>query len=801
MSRNYGGDMVARMFVWFGADPTDFEKKMRASVTRMLFAAESLTQAGRIMTASVTGPILAIGAASIKTAMQFEASMTKMEALVGMPAETLARWKPAILEMSGIVGRSAKELGDALFFITSNGIRTDAALRVLEASAKASAVGMGETKDVAFAATSAMNAYGQGALTANEAVAVLIGTVREGNLEASTLPEAFGRLLPVAAAMGVEFHEAGAAIATMTRAGTSARLSAFGLRAILMSLLAPTKGARDAARELGTSFEELRTEAADKGLLEALLHMNAATEAQGQSLKRLFPSQRAYAAALQLLGENVDATTEIFGNMAEVVGEDVDAAFAKGAGTMQRTMDQALAKLSSAAVELGDNLVWVVDGFGDLADSAAGAAHSFNQMSDATKTLILAGVTTVAAIGPLLYALGSLARVTARFTGLSILFKAAWIQKVASMAMGTTAATALSAKMSVLGVTTGQLAGGILTAAIAGYQFGKWLDDMVGITDAINEEFGRFGDSVTSVGEALEKDGKRMANYTNASHRLAMAIGEVNLANELMDARMAGDAKRVAEITKKIEEQANAYNKVRIKVDGVTEAEEERNRKQEALQDQQEQWAKDEQERIDKLAKSMNLMTGPEVTQAMHGLAADYQDMLDKGIARNLVNKEMVDDTEELLRLAKEYNLELPEAFESMAGSMKETLKEATEEWDDLFERRLPEHIDAMPGKIIPAMIKVGDTVKDSLKGGLNRGFAEGLDDYTTNVKPQIEQSLQATWEGGFVGFGDDLRDQVLATVAWIQLQDWYIPVKPDPKTFNDAMNDLVDGAYPDTRG
>ena len=153
--------MVANLFMKFGADTEEYQKKMRAAVTRMLFAAESLTQAGRIMSTAITAPMIAIGVASLKTAMEFESAMTRMVTLVGMPAETIEKWKPVVQDMAGIVGKSANEIAEALFFITSNGIRTEQALDVLMATAMASAVGMGETKDIAIAATSALNASGR----------------------------------------------------------------------------------------------------------------------------------------------------------------------------------------------------------------------------------------------------------------------------------------------------------------------------------------------------------------------------------------------------------------------------------------------------------------------------------------------------------------------------------------------------------------------------------------------------------------------------------------------------------------
>ncbi|BCV00221.1 MAG: hypothetical protein CM15mV33_840 [uncultured marine virus] len=57
-------------------------------------------------------------------------------------------------------GRGPQELADAMFFIASAGLRGATAMEVLNASAKAAAIGLGQTKAVADAATSAVNAYG-----------------------------------------------------------------------------------------------------------------------------------------------------------------------------------------------------------------------------------------------------------------------------------------------------------------------------------------------------------------------------------------------------------------------------------------------------------------------------------------------------------------------------------------------------------------------------------------------------------------------------------------------------------------
>ena len=110
MSRNYGGTMVANLFVKFGADTTEYQKKMRAAVTRMLFAAESLTQAGRIMSTAITAPMIAVGVASLKTAMEFEAAMNddlNVAGAMGEVFEMLKELNPLI--DAGEVGQGDRD--------------------------------------------------------------------------------------------------------------------------------------------------------------------------------------------------------------------------------------------------------------------------------------------------------------------------------------------------------------------------------------------------------------------------------------------------------------------------------------------------------------------------------------------------------------------------------------------------------------------------------------------------------------------------------------------------------------------
>ena len=82
------------------------------------------------------------------------------------------RLTTSVLKLSGSTARAPQELADAMFFITSAGIDAADAAGVLEASAKAAAVGLGDTATIADLATSAMNAYGKENLSASNARSV-----------------------------------------------------------------------------------------------------------------------------------------------------------------------------------------------------------------------------------------------------------------------------------------------------------------------------------------------------------------------------------------------------------------------------------------------------------------------------------------------------------------------------------------------------------------------------------------------------------------------------------------------------
>lgn len=795
MSTNRGGTMVANLFARLGADTTEYEKKMRRAVTQMLFSAESFTQAGRIMSTAITAPMALIGGAAFKMALDFDRAMTKINTLVGVNKDLLDSWKPKILDIAASTGRSATEMAEALFFITSNGFRTSEALDILNASAMGAAIGLGETKDIAFAATSAMNAYGQGAMTANEAVSVLVATVREGNLEAADLPPVLGQLLPIAAAMGIEFTEVGAALATMTRSGTSARLAALGMKSVMISILQPTKGASKAALEMGFSMEKMAAIAKDD-LFLALDLMKDKVEESGRSWKAIFPNAKAFTAVLQLMGENADETEKIFKSMSETTGKDVVDTFDKVTGPAQQ-MARAIANIKTAMVTLGDNMTGVAGTLEGISSSVRGTMNAFDRLGPVMKGIISGFTSLVFITGPVLYGIGSLARVLARFTGLSILFQLDWVKNVAAIMAGQKAAESASITMKGLNMSMGQSAGLIVGVGLAAYQFGKFLDDAFGITKSLNEEFGRFGETSKEIAKAMDKNAASTTNAYLAAFDLAAAIGDNNLARELETAYIEGNMEQVSKLIDKINEQARAYNKATVKVDGLTEAERKQLEQEKLLADEKAREIAAQKESIENLREERGLYNKQAVIDQLEQLHQEYTGLLDDGVLAKDLNENMLDDLMNLLEQAKKFGVALPEGIVEMSKAMEnQGLVSAAKLWD-LFQR-INFEADLTPGIVIDGMIKIEGQVAESLKGGFNRGFTEVLTEYDA-FGNQLRAAMDATWRGGFSGFGDAVRDEINSIVE--EAGPFQVKVAPDQVYWDAAMADTISGNRPLTGG
>jgi TP901 family phage tail tape measure protein len=501
---------------------------------------DKTTAIGRNLSTKLTLPLALAGGAAVKMSLDFEKSMTKITTLVGVASEEVSKMSEGVKSLASEAGISAGEAADALFFITSAGLRGADAMAVLEQSLKAAAVGLGETKTIADLSTSAINAFGAENITAAQATDVLVASVREGKLEADELAGAMGRVLPIASNMGISFNEVGAAFAAMSRTGTNANEAATQLRGILSSILKPTSQAKEMLGDLGLSAEGLRSSLREDGLLSTLEILKQRFEGNDEAAQLVFGNVRALTGIMDLLGASVDTTRQIFENMTDVTGTT-----AKSFEDLQQSgafkLEKAMATLKNTFTDLGgviaETIVPVVI---QIATKLTSLLKKFSGLDDSTKKVLVVFTALAAALPPLLIVLGSMS------SGLGVLVSVggSLIPILAKVASG----------FRVLGV------------ALVTNPFGIAVAGIVAVTAAVTELMHRLAPSASRL-TTLKNIFLSLGNPTKfaALQAESLAKSQAEVATETPKANTA-----LEDYKKLLKESADASNNLTTKNDEAT---------------------------------------------------------------------------------------------------------------------------------------------------------------------------------------------------------------------------------------
>jgi TP901 family phage tail tape measure protein len=477
-----------------------------------------LSSLGSTLTKGLTLPIVGAGAAAIHLAGEFEASMDKIYGLVGASHKQVEEYSDAILALAGDLPQAPKELADALFFVTSAGFEGAEALDVLESSARAAAAGLGETKVVADAVTSAVNVYGIEALSAADSTDILLATVREGKVAADSLAPAIGRVIPLAQAVGIEFDEVGGSIASLTRTGYSAALAVTGLSGIIRTLIKPAQSTSEALDKIGWSVDEFRSRVADEGLFDTLVALRKELGNDQDALGEMFPNSRALASFLSITGENAKKNEEIFNSLATATGA-TDRAFKGASETLEFQMAAAMSELQAIGIQFGEIMMPI---FKRFIDGIKGVFDWLSELPEESKKIIAVGLAVAAAIGPLL-------KLVAFFTGPVGLAIAAIVAGAVLIAknwktVGPPIMEALGAvKEFVIGLWEAlgpflkQLATDFFTFAAA---VGKWLGDMWTKLEPVRNAIVSFAKEIW---EGLVKAFQTLVDVWNADLKPALS--------------------------------------------------------------------------------------------------------------------------------------------------------------------------------------------------------------------------------------------------------------------------------------
>lgn len=210
--------------------------KVESMGTGLQKAGEKISSVGSKLTLGVTAPIAGLGAAAIKTASDFESTMSQVSAISGATGDDFKKLEDLAKKMGETTKFSASEAAEALTYMAMAGWKTDDMLNGLEGImnlAAASGENLGSTSDIV---TDALTAFGLSAADSGHFADILATASSNANTNVSMMGETFKYVAPVAGALGYSAEDTAEAIGLMANAGIKSSQAGTSLRSILSNL-------------------------------------------------------------------------------------------------------------------------------------------------------------------------------------------------------------------------------------------------------------------------------------------------------------------------------------------------------------------------------------------------------------------------------------------------------------------------------------------------------------------------------------------------------------------------------------
>lgn len=338
--------------------------------------------------AGIGAGITQLGIAAVKSSVNIEKLYFQIKNLTQSTDADLSLYKEKIRGISDDLGVGQEALLSGLFRITSGGLNGAKALDLLQLSAKASAIGLGDVNVIAGTLTGVINAYGQNNLTAAKAAEVLFQTVKLGSGEVSQLAGPFSNVTTLAAKLGISIETVGGSIASITNKGVQAAESITQLESIMIALQKPTAEGEKVLNELNLSYEELRKMAANN-LPRALQFLNEQLGGNEEKITAILGRKEALVGFFSLAGQNAESFADLVNKATQASGQ-LEAAFKVFEETNAQKIEKAWVGVKNVFIDIGGAIVNATSKLGDFLLSSTRFGAAIKKQAEKQKSITVA---------------------------------------------------------------------------------------------------------------------------------------------------------------------------------------------------------------------------------------------------------------------------------------------------------------------------------------------------------------------------------------------------------------------------
>ena len=423
--------VVKNLLVRAGADFSELQKEMQKAEKFMKSAGKQITDIGKTLTVGITTPLLGLGTISVKTAADFQESMSKVSAISGATGDDLARLTDMAKHMGATTKFSASESAEAFQYMAMAGWKTEDMLSGISGIMNLAAASGEDLALVSDIVTDALTAFGLSASDSARFADVLAAASSNANTNVAMMGETFKYVAPVAGSLGYSAEDTAVAIGLMGNAGIKASQAGTSLRQILLGL----QGGVELATKSTDSWV-IEVENADgsmRNLNDVVVDLREAfadmTDAQKASNAEAIAGKVGMSGLLAI----VNASEGDFNKLTGAINNSNGVAQSM-AETMQNNLNGKLTQLKSVlegvAISFGEVLTPMLM---KVVESITNVVQKFANLDEGTRKLILTIGAIAASIGPLLLVIGKLIT-----TGSKI---ASWGKGVAAAMKGVMAGT------------------------------------------------------------------------------------------------------------------------------------------------------------------------------------------------------------------------------------------------------------------------------------------------------------------------------------------------------------------------
>lgn len=390
------------------ASLTQYSNQIQRCGKQVQATGKSIEKVGSSLTKSITAPLVAVGAASLNTAMNFEASMSKVQALSQASSSEMKQLSDLAKDIGATTAWSATEVADAMQYTALAGWTTKDTLAGYRHIVNLATASDMDLKTAVDQVTDALSAFGMTAGDTEHLCDMMTYTMTHTNTSSQQLAEAYAGCASTATQFGLSAEELNSWLGGMASNFVKGADAGTAMNAVLARMYGENETCEKALKSYGLSMYDANHKA--KGFTQVIKEIQAAMKGMNEEQKNVFLRNVAGTNRLSdfniILAQNVDTISEF----SETLGT-LDGTTAKVASDMIDNLKGKITILKStietASLSIGEILMPKLE---KIVNVVQKAVDKFNGLSATQKEQIVKWAGIAASVGPAILIFGKVTK-------------------------------------------------------------------------------------------------------------------------------------------------------------------------------------------------------------------------------------------------------------------------------------------------------------------------------------------------------------------------------------------------------